>query len=105
MSARAVPLDRRRAELLRRSAELRTELEACAAVLGDRLHAVDEGTRFFRRHAAKLLLASATLLLALRGPRRLLQLAGPLAVAWPIVRRWLPTLTSLAPWRRSGSAD
>ncbi len=105
MSARAVPLDRRRTELLRRSAELRAELGACAAVVGERLHPVDEGARFFRRHAGKFLLGGTVLLLAMRGPRRLLKLAGPLAVTWPLVRRWLPRLASLAPWHRPGSGD
>ncbi len=100
-----VPLERRRAELLRRSAELRSELELCAAAIGDRLQRVDDGTRFFRKNAGKLLLGGASLLLLMRGPRRLLKMAGPLAVAWPIARRWLPTIASLVPWRRSGSGD
>ena len=105
MIPRAVPLDQHRADLLRRSAELRSELELCAALLRERLRPVDEGTRFFRRNAGKLVLGGAAILLALRGPRRLLKLAGPFAVAWPFVRRWLPTLLSLAPWRRAGSSD
>ena len=100
-----VSVEHRRAELLRRSAELRVELEDCAAVLRERLQPVDEGTRWVRRHAGKLLLGGGALLLLLRGPRRLLKLAGPLAVAWPLARRWLPTLLSMAPWRRSGSSD
>lgn len=102
MIPRDLPLDRRRAELLRRSGELRSELEVLTAALRERLQPVDEGTRFLRRHAGKLAVGGAALLLALRGPRRLLKLAGPLAVAWPIVRRWLPTLASLAISRRAG---
>jgi hypothetical protein len=98
-------LDSHRAELLRRSAELRNELDLCAAELRERLRPVDEGARFFRRNASKLLLGGAALLLVMRGPRRLLKLAGPVAVAWPLVRRWLPSLMSLAPWRRAGSSD
>jgi len=101
MIPRAVSLDQHRADLLQRSAELRSELEACAAMLRERLHPVDEGTRFFRRHAGKLLLGGAALMLAMKGPRRLLKLAGPLAVAWPIARRWLPMLASLALRRRA----
>ena len=95
-----VSVDHRRAELLRRSAELRAELEGCAAALRERLQPVDEGTRWFRRHAGKLLLGGGALLLLMRGPRRLLKLAGPLAVAWPLARRWLPALAipgALAP--------
>jgi len=100
-----VSVDRRRAELLRRSAELRAELDLCAAAMRDRLRPVDEGTRWVRRHAGKLLVGSAALLLLMRGPRRLLKLAGPFAVGWPLVRRWVPSLLSLAPWRRPGSSD
>ena len=105
MIPRTMPLDDHRTELLRRSAELRGELERCAAALREHLRPVDEGTRFFRRNAGKLLLGAASVLLVMRGPRRLLKLAGPVAVAWPLVRRWLPTLMSLAPWRRPGSSD
>ena len=100
-----LPLDRRRAELLQRSAELREELNLCADAVRERLQPVDEGTRWVRRHAGKLLLGGGALLLLMKGPRRLLKMAGPLAVAWPLARRWLPTLLSLAPWRRSGSSD
>jgi hypothetical protein len=99
-----VSVDRRRAELLRRSAELRAELDHCAAAMSERLRPVDEGTRWVRRHAGKLLLGGGALLLLMRGPRRLLKVAGPLAVGWPLVRRWLPTLLSLAPRRRLGSS-
>lgn len=100
-----VPIEQRRAELLRRSAELRGELADCTAALRARLRPVDEGTRFFRRHAGKLLLGGASLLFLMRGPRRLLRMAGPLAVAWPLLRRWLPTISALAPGRHSGSDD
>jgi len=100
-----VSVDRRRAELLRRSTELRAELDLCAAEMRERLRPVDEGTRWVRRHAGKLLLGGAALMLLMRGPRRMLKLAGPFAVGWPLVRRWLPSLLSLAPWRRRGSSD
>jgi len=100
-----VPLELRRAELLRRSAELRGELADCTAALRARLRPVDEGTRFLRRHAGKLLLGGASLLFLMRGPRRLMRMAGPLAVAWPLLRRWLPTLAALGPGRRAGPGD
>jgi YqjK-like protein len=100
-----VSVDRRRAELLRRSAELRAELELCTDAVRERLQPVDEGTRWIRRHAGKLVLGGGVLLLLMRGPRRLLKLAGPLAVAWPIARRWLPALASLAMSRRARTGD
>jgi hypothetical protein len=105
MSAHSVPLDRRRAELLRRSAELRAELDVIAEDLRERLQPVDKGTKFVRRNAGKLLIGGTAALLLMKAPRRLLKLAGPLAVAWPILRPWVPKLASLVASRRAGSSD
>lgn len=92
MTSRTVELDRRRIALLARSELLRNQLTECAAQLGDRLRVVDSAASILRSSGGRVLLGCAAALLLFRGPRRAFKIAGRIALAWPVVRPWLPRL-------------
>ena len=92
MTSRAAELERRRAALLTRSAQLRSELTESVAQLGGRLRFVDTTGTVLRTAGGRVLLGCAAALLLFRGPRRAFKIAGPIALIWPIVRPWLPRL-------------
>ena len=96
MASRAARLAARREELLTRSAHLRSEVAAAAAELTGHLRFVDAATAVLRSGAGRLLLSGGVLALLLGGGGRVLKIASRVAVAWPIVRPWLPRVLSLS---------
>ena len=92
MTSRAAELARRRAALLARSEQLRSELTDNVAELGGRLRFVDTAGTVLRTAGGRVLLGCAAALLLFRGPRRAFKIGGPIALIWPIVRPWLPRL-------------
>jgi hypothetical protein len=76
--------------LLRRSAELRLSITEDAAAVATRLRAIDQATAFLRSEGGRVVVVAGILLLLISGPARVLKIAGRTAIAWSLVRRWLP---------------
>lgn len=92
MTSRAAQLAARREELVARSEFLRAELAREAGAVTGRLHVVDATTAFFRSGGGRILLFGSAALLLLGGAGRGLKLASRIAIAWPMLRTWVPRL-------------
>jgi hypothetical protein len=89
---RAADLERRRADLIARSARLRVEFLRDAAVIAARLSFVDRLRAIQRSGLLRLGLGAVAALLAFKQPRRLMRIAARIAPLYPwikpLVARW-----------------
>ena len=92
MRSRAAQLAARRAELVTRSEFLRVEFSKEAAAVTGRLQFLEATTAFLRSGRGRMLLFGGVTLLVLGGAGRGLKVASRIAIAWPILRLWLPRL-------------
>ena len=97
MTRSAAQLAQHRADLLTRSAHLRSALAESVATLAARLQYVDRAATFLRGAGGPLVVSAALALLLFRGPRRIFKVAGRVALVWPVLRPWLPRI---AAWLR-----
>jgi hypothetical protein len=81
--------------LLRRSDELRSRIADDATSITARLRVIDQATAFLRSGGGRVVVVGGILLLLLSGPGRVFKIAGRTALAWSLVRRWLPHALAL----------
>ena len=77
----------RREGLLRRSAELRTQISEDVAAISRQLRVVSVATAFLRSGGGRALVWGG---LSLFLPGRALKVASRTALMWSVARRWLP---------------
>jgi hypothetical protein len=85
-----------REELLQRSAELRSRISGDAFAITNRFRVVDKATTFFRSGGGRVVVVGGVLVMLALGPRRMMRVAGRTALFWPMARRWLPRVLSMA---------
>ena len=103
MTRSAAQLAQRRADLLARSEHLRNDLAESMTMLAARLRYVDRAATFLRGAGGPLVVSAALALLMFRGPRRMIKVAGRVALIWPVLRPWLPRV--VAWWRDRTRAE
>ena len=95
MASDAATLAARREALIRRSAQLRSEITADAAAVASHLRIVDTVTGFLHSGRGRLMLWGGALLMLFAGPGGVLKVAGRAAIMWSLLRRWLPSIAAL----------
>jgi hypothetical protein len=95
MSVDEAKLAARLEGLLRRSDELRSRIKDDATSIAARLRVIDHTTAFLRSGGGRAVVVGGILILMLTGPGRVFKIAGRTALAWSLVRRWLPHVLAL----------